>query len=236
MKVLVIPDVHLKPAIFDRATELMNEGAADRVVCLMDLPDDFQKEHQINLYELTFDRAIKFQKDFPETLWCYGNHDLSYVWDCLETGFSTYAISTVNSKLNRLKAALPTMSQIAYMHRVDNVLFAHAGLTQKFVETHVEENRRGDVDKVIRAVNRLGRDVMWSEDSPIWFRPQYSEEPMYGEGEYTQVVGHTPVKAVFKHQNVISCDVFSTYRDGSPIGTCEFAIIDSVTGGFTSVK
>ena len=56
MKVLVIPDVHLKPAIFDRATELMNEGAADRVVCLMDLPDDFQKEHQINLYELTFDR------------------------------------------------------------------------------------------------------------------------------------------------------------------------------------
>ena len=90
--------------------------------------------------------------------------------------------------------------------------------------------------KIIEKINGLGMREMWDDASPIWFRPQYSEEPMYGEGEFTQVVGHTPVKAVFKHRNVISCDVFSTYRDGSPIGTWEFAIIDSVTGGFTSVK
>ena len=236
MKVLVIPDVHLKPSMFDRATVLLKDGVADKAVCLMDLPDGFKQEYNITLYELTYDRAIKFQKDFPETLWCYGNHDLSYVWERLETGFSPYAISTVNSKLNRLKSSLPSLSQMAYIHRVDNVLFAHGGLTQKFVRQYVDPDRHGDVDKIIRAVNRLDRDIMWSEGSPLWFRPQYSEEEMYGEDEYTQAVGHTPVKRVFKDRNVISCDVFSTYQDGTNIGTCEFTVIDTETCEFTTVK
>ena len=35
MKVLVIPDVHLKPWMFQRASELMKETETDRVVCLL---------------------------------------------------------------------------------------------------------------------------------------------------------------------------------------------------------
>ena len=50
MKVLVIPDVHLKPYLFMRAKELMNRGAADRVVCLMDIPDDWGKEYMLYAY------------------------------------------------------------------------------------------------------------------------------------------------------------------------------------------
>ena len=75
MKVLVIPDVHLKPWMFDRAAELLKDGAADRAVCLMDIPDDWRQEFNLDLYVQTFDAAIQFAKDFPETLWCYGNHD-----------------------------------------------------------------------------------------------------------------------------------------------------------------
>lgn len=236
MKVLVIPDVHLKPSMFDRATVLLKDGIADRAVCLMDLPDDYKQEYNIELYESTYDRAVKFQKDFNDTLWCYGNHDLSYVWNRLETGFSPYAISTVNNKLNRLKCSLPSLSQIAYIHRVDNVLFAHGGLTQSFVNRYVEPDKRGDADRIIRAVNRFDSDIMWREESPLWFRPQYSDEEMYGEHEFTQVVGHTPVKRIFKNRNVISCDVFSRYQDGTNIGTCEYAVIDTVTGGFTTAK
>ena len=41
MKVLVIPDVHLKPWIFDKADELIKDGFAERVACLMDLADDW---------------------------------------------------------------------------------------------------------------------------------------------------------------------------------------------------
>lgn len=44
MKVLVIPDIHLKPWIFDRAEKIIKDGKADRAVCLMDIPDDWNME------------------------------------------------------------------------------------------------------------------------------------------------------------------------------------------------
>ena len=91
MKVLVIPDIHLKTWIFDRAENIMKDGKADRAVCLMDIPDDWGMEFQIELYRKTFDRAIAFAKAYPNTLWCYGNHDISYPWGELESGYSPYA-------------------------------------------------------------------------------------------------------------------------------------------------
>ena len=42
MKVLVIPDVHLKPWMFEQAAVLMRAKQADRAVCLMDIPDDWE--------------------------------------------------------------------------------------------------------------------------------------------------------------------------------------------------
>ena len=85
-RILVIPDIHLKPWIFDRANEILKAGKADRAVCLMDMPDDFNMQYQIKLYEMTFNRAIRFARNHPDTLWCYGNHELSYPWGILETG------------------------------------------------------------------------------------------------------------------------------------------------------
>ena len=34
----------------------------------------------------------------------------------------------------------------------------------------------------------------------------------------------------------LSCDVFSTYRDGSPIGPCAFPVVDTETWIFEQVK
>ena len=65
MKVLVIPDIHLKTWIFDRAETILKAGKADRVVCLMDMPDDWDMEFQIERYKETFDRAITFAADHP---------------------------------------------------------------------------------------------------------------------------------------------------------------------------
>ena len=53
MRVLVIPDVHLKPWMFEQAAVLMREKKADRAACLMDIPDDWGKEYDIALYEQT---------------------------------------------------------------------------------------------------------------------------------------------------------------------------------------
>ena len=51
-----------------------------------------------------------------------------------------------------------------------------------------------------------------------------------------QVVGHTPIKQIEKNGNLISCDVFSTYRNGNPIGTQEFLLIDTITWEYLEIK
>ena len=49
MKVLVIPDVHLKPWMFHRASELMKEMGVGRAICLMDIADDWRQQFNLDL-------------------------------------------------------------------------------------------------------------------------------------------------------------------------------------------
>ena len=236
MKILVIPDVHLKPWMFDRASEILNSGAAEKAVCLMDIPDDWGQEYNLGLYEETFDAAIRFQKEFPETLWCYGNHDLSYEWLQYESGFSSVAIPVVQKKLSELRRELPDRSQMAYIHRIYDVLFLHGGLTHAFVKYYANDVDYDDTDALIEKINCLGRDEMWDDASPLWLRPQFDFEKMYREADILQVVGHTPVEKIDRLGNVISCDLFSTYRTGDPIGTQEFLLIDTATWDYKGIK
>lgn len=236
MKVLVIPDIHLKPFMFKQAAELMERGIAKRSVCLMDIPDDWDKQFDISLYEETYDAAISFAKKYPDTAWCYGNHDLSYVWHKLETGYSPMAAYTVQKKLIDLKEVLPEGNLIKYVHRIDNVLFSHAGMSKDFVNLHVPKSKYDDVDDVLDYVNHLGEMKMWYDGSPIWLRPQYTDVKMYKSQQFLQVVGHTPMETITKKKNVISCDVFSTYRDGKPIGTEEFLLLDTITWDYSMVN
>ena len=236
MNVLVIPDIHLKGWMFDRAAELMNYGIADKSVCLMDIPDEWGHGSDLGLYKETFDKAIKYAKDFPETLWCYGNHDLSYIWLQPESGFSAYAIPTVSSKLAELRKALKDVNQLAYIHRIDNVLFMHGGLTHAFVSQYAPDIDYKDTDEVVKRINSLGFIEIWDDASPIWFRPQYYSEEMYRETDMLQVVGHTPVKELGRTGTILSCDLFSTYRDGEPIGTKEFVLLDTETWDYQGIK
>lgn len=236
MKILVIPDAHLKPWMFDRAKEIMDTGAAEKALCLMDIPDDWGQEYNLGLYEETFDAAIRFQKAYPDTLWCYGNHDLSYEWLQYESGFSSMAIPVVQKKLSELRRALPDRNQLAYIHRIDDVLFVHGGLTHAFVKYYASDVEYDDADAVVEKINCLGRDEMWDDASPLWLRPQYYYEKMYRESNILQVVGHTPVEEIDRIGNVISCDLFSTYRTGDPIGTEEFLLIDTETWKYKGIK
>ena len=236
MKVLVIPDVHLKAWMFARASELMKEHSIDRAVCLMDIPDDWDQERNTALYEETFDSAIAFANAFPKTFWCWGNHDLSYPWGKPESGYSAYAESIVIRKLQELKEALENEFRLAYVHRIDNVLFSHGGVTQEFVWKHVGSREARDTNLVLDVINSLRDREMWKLDSPIWVRPQVDEVRMYQESRFLQVVGHTPVKSIIQKGNVISCDVFSTSRDGIPIGTQEFLVLDTKTREWHGIR
>ena len=236
MKVLVIPDVHLKPWMFDRAENVIQKRKVDNIVCLMDIPDDWGQERDVGLYAETYDRVIAFARNHPASLWCYGNHDLSYMWRAMESGYSYYAEETVYEKLKELRGFLEDHERLKYIHRIDNVLFMHGGLTDEFVKAFSKASHYNDVDAVISEINELGRGRMWQNYSPIWLRPQYGNYRMYKPRKLLQVVGHTPVKEIKKEGNVISCDTFSTYRNGDPFGTMEFLLLDTETWSYKGVS
>ena len=79
-KVFVIPDVHLKPWMFNKAEELLSRSEYDKIVCLGDLVDDWDQEKNLGLYSETFDALERFINRHPNFLLCYGNHDVSYIW------------------------------------------------------------------------------------------------------------------------------------------------------------
>ena len=236
MRILVIPDIHLKSWIFDIAEEIIRRGKADRAVCLMDVPDDWDKELDIARYRDTFDRAIRFAKEYPDTLWCYGNHDVSYPWGKLETGYSPYSERTVISKLEELTNALPDPSQIAIIHRIDNVLFCHGGLTEDFVSYLNEELIDADIDEILSVINEASPKYLWNDQSPLWFRPQHRNVDAFRKETFMQVVGHTPVDKIYEENGFISTDVFSTYRDGRQIGESAMVVIDSVSREFEKIE
>ena len=134
----------------------------------------------MELYMETFDAAIAFAKKYPETLWAYGNHDLSYIWNELESGYSPAAAYTVAMKLDELVCTLPEGNEIRYIQKIDNVIFCHGGLLDYFVEKTVPAEKCHDVDEVVRIINGLPREYMWSDVSPIWHRPQYTACPRSG--------------------------------------------------------
>ena len=239
MKVLVIPDCHLKPWMFAQADTIMKKGIADKAVCLMDLADDFGV-HDDAQYLETYETAIAFAKEHPDTLWCYGNHDLSYIWGKPETGYHPEKRGLVCQEIKKLTNTLPKKSQLAYIHKIDKTLFMHGGLANLFVQLRVAPQNRKNVLAAVKAINQMGCETMWAADSPIWYRPQLSPNQnakrLYRGGEYLQVVGHTPVKEVYLEGGVLSCDTFSTYRDGTPYGSQAFCIVDTITLEFETVK
>ena len=236
MRVLAIPDIHLKPWIFDQADEILKANKADQAVCLMDIPDDWGMEFQIDRYMETFDRVIRFATDHPTSLWCYGNHDVSYLWGRPVTGYSPYAERTVISKLEELEQNLPNAEQLAVIHRIDNVLFSHGGLTVQFVRLLDKNLLDADIDDIINAVNHAPQDYLWNDESPLWFRPQYTDRNILRNDNYKQVVGHTPVETIYEENSVISTDVFPTDRSRRQIGESAMVVIDSMTGEYEKIQ
>ena len=227
-KVLIIPDIHLKPWILKQADEIIEKQAFDRIIFLGDIADDWDQEFNLKLYDKTFDQLISFvikHKDL-DPLFCYGNHELSYVWGKLETGYSPVAKSNVLDGLDYLKDVL-TEENMAYIHIVDNLVISHAGLSAWFVEEHFPDFK-GNMKELVEHINTMGADELWRDVSPIWARFQNGFGKPY-ISEYLQVVGHTPITKAYAENGILSLDTFSTYRDGTPIGEQRLVWVDSIT-------
>ena len=49
MKIIVIPDIHLKPWMFQRASVLLKQNIADQAICLMDIADDWNQQYNLEI-------------------------------------------------------------------------------------------------------------------------------------------------------------------------------------------
>ncbi|MBQ7503598.1 metallophosphoesterase [bacterium] len=232
MKTLVIPDVHLKPWLFDRAMRILKDKKAETAVCLMDIADDRYMGNRVDLYEETYERAVQFAQAHPDTLWRWGNHDISYLWDRPESGYSPAAKRTVVKMIGELQNALKSPSQIAFIHRIDNVLFSHGGLSARFVRRLGGKLTEAGIDKVLAAVNSAPQDLLWEDGSPLWLRPQAGGTEMFGSETFIQAIGHTPSESIYEENGVIYADVFSTASDGEQIGEAAMPVIDTLTKAY----
>ena len=146
------------------------------------------------------------------------------------------ASETVQRKLLELRRKVPEDNPICYVQKIDHVLFSHGGVLNYFVEEYVPKSKYHDVDAVVKEINKLGRTEMWNDMSPIWLRPQHSGMRLYKPRKILQVVGHTPMDEITREKNLISTDVFSTYRDGRAIGTQEFLLLDTETWEYIGIN
>ncbi len=237
-RVFVIPDIHLKPWMFNKADKILEKEKCDDIIFLGDLVDDWGCQSNIRLYDETFDRAEAFIEDHPGVKWCYGNHDVSYLWNKNESGFSWLAQKTVMRRMHKLEKMLG--DNIAFIHMIDKTIFSHAGLTKSFVSKIIKDEtdfeNYGEIEKLIRKINGLSSIYMWDDDSPIWARPQYKGLKELFAICYFQVVGHTPVKETLWEGPLLTVDNFSTYPDGRPVGNESFIIIDSNTNKYEEFK
>ncbi len=215
MKILVIPDVHLKPWIFDEADYLLDHFDIDNSVFLGDLVDDWNRVDWVNLYKETIDRAILFNCMHRDSLFCYGNHEVAYLVDGHCSGNSNLTRPMIKTMLNAYERTI----EPKVVHIVDNVMFSHAGVETSY-----------DLDKI----NDMKLNYLYHElNSPLWSRPEPWVEYNH---KYIQVVGHTPLKHIVCHENVWYTDVFSTDENNKHWGEQSFIVIDTITGDVTKYR
>lgn len=222
-KVLIIPDVHLKPNMFDMADTIIKQTTVDNIVFLGDLIDDWDQENNIDLYKETINRAIKFKKDHSNSLYCWGNHDVGYFanWSC-----------SGNSKLyaNEIKVLLNQYERIVepkYVQVIDNILFSHAGIENYTAKSIMRFSDSSTVEELANELNKLSINTMGDYDSPIWLRPEVFIQYF---SDYTQIVGHSPVKRPMYEMNTWFLDLFSTSPKTKKYVSDKvyFAILDTI--------
>lgn len=231
MKVLIIPDVHLKPWMFDRADEILKDPGIDEVIQLGDLVDNWTEEPKLKDYRALFSRAAEFAEDHPTAYWCIGNHDISYIWNTWNGSATPEREKEVNKRLKPFYSSIQP-GHVAFSFIFDNCIFSHAGIAEEFVNRKFTDT--AEVEKTISGINNMGEIDIDCGDSPIFCRPQIGARvpryAMYKEHSHLQVVGHTPVYRVHTENSVLFCDTFTL-----PGHSHEFCIVDTKTKDWRAI-
>ena len=223
-RILVIPDTHLKPKIFDLADKILQKEKIDYCVQLGDNVDDFYAYKDD--YATHEARMEKFYHDHPETIWLWGNHEISYILRRGVTGNTVWG--------EQMARGYEKNFNPKFVHQDGKVIFSHAGIFQEFL-SRINLNEYKTVEELIKKINSLSTDKLWNDKSPLWARPQMEilTTPELLK-DCIQVVGHTPMKDIAEEDDIISVDVFST-NWGAKFGSEQLIVIDSETGKYEKI-
>jgi hypothetical protein len=176
---------------------------------------------------------IQFKKDNPDkVVLLIGNHDNQYIYSYQSNGCSGFRYSYYQELHQLYNDNIKLFKPI---HQVDNYLFSHAGITSVWfnkMKKEVEdtpysfENFKNIEEWVTALWNKnhislydVGRTRGgWLKSGgPFWC--DKSELIAYMLPNYTQIIGHTPVKEITIHENkqqnakAIFCDTTYDYYE-----------------------
>ena len=136
----------------------------------------------------------------------WGNHDVAIainrpIWP--QNTFDHEAKEKIKNNISSFKIAA----------NVNNILITHAGLSEKFmIDQEINTNYR--IPQIVRHLNNMDLDILWYDDSPLWYRPTNKNLPY----SISQIVGHTPPEWIkrcgFGSNNFISVDPYCTKNFG----------------------
>lgn len=195
MKILVVPDLHLKWQKFQEIEKLLPNY--DNVVFLGDYFDDHECKNDMEPYAKMCEEMDKFASRHPDAYWCWGNHDILYLnplagW-C--SGHSKLAEQTLHPWIKDFASRV----NIQYVHNIEGTLFSHAGIDRGIFDSEAT------VDDMVADINGWSAtDMYWREWTPVWARPWTT---YYIDA--WQVVGHTPYSKIERVRNTWIYDIFS---------------------------
>lgn len=226
MKILVLPDAHLKVPLLQKIDQLL-EGHPDwECVSLGDWCDDWgrpPKDYE-GFFRAFEELCCRYQNRIHL---CWGNHDYGY-WSCPEkhAGYIRDAEEIVRFHLK----ALDLISPIQVVHRFDTLLFSHAGISKEWVANYKNEVDMYPDLSLIEYTNTRHADLLWGNGSPLWRRPTFNLGDTFNSF-FLQVVGHTPVSTITLEpkSRVLYTDTWSTDSDRNPLGDQSLVAVDSIT-------
>ena len=215
MKVLVIPDPHLKIWVIEHGLELAKKHRADKVIILGDYFDDWYCINRDYDDMLTYLKTLLRSNPSVEVL--FGNHELSYM------GFPCSGFNYTVSKM--LNEALSKDYRFGFAIHYDGVLYSHAGVTLSWLYQNKVLTRndirfrlpsRGGAELLEKAISNVDKMETFAKVGParggkeapslVWAD---LTELIADPAPVKQVVGHTPVKEITNIGRVWFTDVFS---------------------------
>lgn len=214
---MVIPDAHLRTWVIRHGVELADKLFCDKIILLGDYFDDWDAVDVMYRNMIEYLKEV-MKKNPGRIIPLLGNHELSYLgFPC--SGFNSIIAREVADYLEKDQRFL-------WCYAEDGILYSHAGFTKGWLANNNLMSRqtyRNHLGKengphlCEEALDKITNIQQFAQvgtvrggntfPSPVW--ADATELLADRAGNFTQVVGHTPMKQIEFMEGIYFTDVYS---------------------------